>query len=399
VIPLLVQPLSAGLHVPFTSSKSASSEQSPCPSLKVLKKGSLKASSTVDSLLKNPELQPVREVDTPNFHFFIGPIVESDNHYDQVIMYACDKSSGKILPRSLYRSNSSGVWRSTPGYDEEHQIYSKGRNFHYTQETRVVKVIEDALFDIEKKHPKKMISYDPIKLFFPTTKLKDENLYTYDDEVKEVISEPLFQFTNCPPGLCFKKDFKEAYNVNSFSELLKSYDYSSKEVQDFLPDFNYGPIETYRTSHTLLSLPNGNYREKDIEVTVFKGLYQNREIHWHFAKDRSKKKIWIDKIVFADTNISSYGTFQEVINTGALTNKPLEYGFQADGLVYFYEFNPFKYPYEDITPVLSNLYPIQAFKQYSNDGLHQNCHTQQKMHESQIGGLFHMVSDVLIHVK
>ncbi|MFZ9596607.1 MAG: hypothetical protein ACO3A2_11090 [Bdellovibrionia bacterium] len=74
-------------------------------------------------------------------------------------------------------------------------------------------------------------------------------------------------------------------------------------------------------------------------------------------------RVWIDRIRWAKSEVNSYGTDKWIIDSGFLTNKPLEYQKQATALAHETEKNIFaeQRDYVDITPLLHKLLPIQKF--------------------------------------
>ncbi|MBF0361315.1 MAG: hypothetical protein HQK49_09900 [Oligoflexia bacterium] len=79
-----------------------------------------------------------------------------------------------------------------------------------------------------------------------------------------------------------------------------------------------------------------------------------------------KDRVWIDQINFKDCNVNTFGMCKELIDSGVLTNKPLEYEMQSKKLINGKEriktaHGTGNTHYYDITPVLSNLFPIKNF--------------------------------------
>ena len=113
---------------------------------------------------------------------------------------------------------------------------------------------------------------------------------------------------------------------------------------------------------TLLSRKVGNCFDKDIQVRFFKGTLHDRDIHWYMNNDNSGR-IWIEKIVFADAAANSYGTPSQVIDSGLLTNKPLEYKVQTAALKKGREKSDFNETYDDISPLIDQLLPVKRYRE------------------------------------
>ena len=82
-------------------------------------------------------------------------------------------------------------------------------------------------------------------------------------------------------------------------------------------------------------------------------------------------KVCVEAIRFADAKVTSFGTYNEVINSGILTTKPIEYRGLTYGGLYkelgheMDKFNQGKNrdsQYVDQGPLLNELKPIQDFK-------------------------------------
>ena len=111
-------------------------------------------------------------------------------------------------------------------------------------------------------------------------------------------------------------------------------------------------------THTLLG---------EVKVETYTGKLNGKEVNWQIAYDK-EGRVWADAINFKDGKISSYGTQTEVIDSGCLTNKPIEYSSQADKIPkgmkkagFVKTENGTNY-YDDITPLLDQMEFVQAFR-------------------------------------
>ncbi len=82
---------------------------------------------------------------------------------------------------------------------------------------------------------------------------------------------------------------------------------------------------------------------------------------WHMASD-IKGRVWIDRIRIADSKPTAYGTDQEMVFSGILTSKPLDYSSQTTGLPEGM-FEKFDLNYDDISLFLDQLAPIAQYRQ------------------------------------
>lgn len=302
------------------------------------------------SLLFNPELRPTGVLKIDDKEFYVGKIWSTDSGRDQAVMFV-KNGSGVLMPRVLYKSKSDGGWRSCPGLEDGYR-YSKGLGFHYTQETKPHENIIRYLEEADKTgHRSASYSTDVIEEYFDGGKSSgwnsfDKEVALYDD--KGVLRE----FQKYPPGYYTKEKLKNLGGEISLPTKFKELDFSNPGLKEFLPNFSQPPVKTGRTKHTLLGY---------INIEAFTAKLNGRPVEWVMAYDKNGR-VWVDRIAFLDAKINSYGVSSEVINSGALTNKPLEYVSQVTALEKGRDYQEFDSRYADITPLLDNLLPIRQFR-------------------------------------
>jgi len=293
-------------------------------------------------LLNQPELIPKKKIIIEGItYYFLTDILKTGNGtgYSQVIMYSIDQDK-RIIPRSLYKSNSDGGWRSTPYFAAG--IYSKDHGVVYTQETKVHDQLNNILNEMEMNGSSIVVNEDIIKANFDIQTVLENGLNTFTSEVKIYDDAGvLAEFQKYPPG-----HYDDESNVPSVEDIRKlTY------PDGFIPDFTQDPFLVENVNHTLLG---------PTILRKYMGQLNNRPVVWVMATD-SANRIWIDRIYFADSKLTSYGVYDEVINSGILTNKPLEYASQAYYLDQNYK-KSFNGKYVDITPILANLLPIEQYR-------------------------------------
>jgi hypothetical protein len=186
----------------------------------------------------------------------------------------------------------------------------------------------------------------------------------------------------CQPGRCFdcnpKSDYLFSGNCNltdmvsfenrkfeSFAQYIQQVVNSSlahPRLAQFVPNFKEAPISSYSMSHGMLSQKDssGNFL-KDIQVQVYRGTLSGKKVEWHMARDR-EGRAWIDRIRLSDSEVTTFGTDAEIVDSGILTNKALEYAEQSWGLAEGAERKDTALEqYVDITPLLKELSPIQQW--------------------------------------
>ncbi len=374
-------------------------------------------------LLKDKRFMPQGAVEIGGQKFYMSRVIQTKvldrtgkyvDGYPQVLMFVKDEETGKFMSRILYKSNSDGGWRVCPGKRTDGG-YSKGEGAavdHYTQTT---KPHEDIIKYLDENQ-NNIVEYrgDLIREKFDariTKKAFNDKIRRFDDRVDD--RGALDDFREYEAGKAFgvragdvfykgkgkveykiKKVFKgnetknhpnpdyrgqkifviegkkglkevpeskagEYFKDTKFPRMqevqsdFRKLDSVFNDLDGFVPDFSKGPIkEPIELDHTLLG---------KITVETYRGKLNGRSIEWNIAYDKDKR-VWIDSIRPADGKVNSYGLPEEIIDSGLLTNKPLEYHTQAAALREGSQKAFFNERYADITPMLSNLLPIREFK-------------------------------------
>ncbi len=87
---------------------------------------------------------------------------------------------------------------------------------------------------------------------------------------------------------------------------------------------------------------------------------RNRPLVWVMGED-SQGRAWVRHLYFADSPVNSYGVHSEIIDSGILTSKPLEYRSLAGQLEPPYA-RSFNDECVDISPALTLLEPIRQYR-------------------------------------
>ena len=304
-------------------------------------------------LMKYSAFRPVVEVEVEDRKFLLSRVIKGDgSQRDQIFMYYHSEKFDKLYPRILYKSKSDGGWRSCPGSDGFGH-YSKGKGIHYTQETKPHEDLIKAIEVVENKFPVKGNGHDFLEYYFDFTTNPDNmpEWLTYGPETRQFDDGgTLTEFQQFPPGDYDLDHFKDI----DFSAAFNQFNFNKPGLEKFLPNFIETPLRTMQVEHTLL----GPTTEE-----VFPAELQGRPIEWVMAYDK-QGRVWVDRIAPVDAKINSYGVRSDVIDSGALTNKPLDYKFQVTALKDGLEKIEFEEntQYKDITPLLDNLRPIKEFR-------------------------------------
>ncbi len=288
--------------------------------------------------------------------------------------------------RLVYRSNSNGFWRSTSYVVRG--LIEKG--VHYTQDfvlhRELAKILnsedlgpsqEEDLGEyftlnaqVFKEGPNYLEKYTnggmmTINMLFESS---DKIEFSQDTDFALYVNSAGFGNNISGPTIArpyFKPDCSPETRQKFFQSLTK------EKLANFYPNFS-GKKDTYFRSHTMLSKPiaEGSLSlEENIRTDIFHASLNGRIVEWHFSYALGTKEPWIERIRFADSKITSYGSDKEVIDSGALTLKPFEYSSQMECLTQPLDFRdvPNDTTYKDIRPFLQNFAPIIDYIKYKND--------------------------------
>lgn len=274
--------------------------------------------------------------------FYFTPLFEFHNRKFSIAYTTIPhETTQNIVPRVFYQSRSDGTWRACPWAKDT--WYAKGKGIHYTQETKlhfeILKFLESQKNNIQESH------CDIIHTFFQK---EDSEVQQYNSEVQKYDDQG------------FLASFQSHKAGNSFSENFSPQDYldtipwEHENWKTFFPDFNTPPKSTYFLTHSLLG---------DITIETFPASLQKKEIEWAIASD-TNNRVWIDRIQFSGKNLSitSYGTSSQIIDSGFLTTKPLEYTHQCRHMRQGIDYTPFNNTYNDLSPLLDQFPLLKKYK-------------------------------------
>ncbi len=298
-------------------------------------------------LLKEERFMPKEVLEIDGKKFYMGDIFNTEK-YEQSIMFV--ERNGKMMPRVFYKSNSDGGWRSCLGF--VNGTYCKGINIHYTQETRPHEAILEYFNRL--KNDDKPSSED---LIFEKFSFKDrvrmEEIYSFDDEVSKYDDDGVL---NGPqqykPGFGFSQEFRISEGLSTKVDVADFVHSCDNLPEGFIPEFNKGPKNgPIQGENTLLG---------QIKIETYESVLNGRKVDWKMAYDK-EGRVWVDSIKFTDGEVNSYGIFSEVIDSGSLTNKPIEYKTRTDALDSTSAIS-FSSDYSDITPLIDQLRFIKDFR-------------------------------------
>jgi hypothetical protein len=287
--------------------------------------------------------------------------------------------------RLVYRSNSNGFWRST-SYVVRGRI-EKG--VHYTQDFVLHRELAKLLNSEDLGQPQEVdlkeyftysIKYDDERFLQKYIKRREISIeclfessdkieFSQDKDFKLYVNNAGFGNDMTGPEITHPPYFKPDCSPETRQKFFQSL--TKEKLANFYPNFS-GKKDTYFRSHTMLSKPiaEGSLSlEENIRTDIFHASLNGRIVEWHFSYALGTKEPWIERIRFADSKITSYGSDKEVIDSGALTLKPFEYSYQMECLTQPLDFRdvPNDTTYKDIRPFLQNFAPIIDYIKYKND--------------------------------
>lgn len=307
-----------------------------------------------------PEMFPRQEIRIGSKTMYLSGVLKGSRPH--AVLYSTIEKDGKqvTVPRMLYKSNSDGGWRV--GYGISHGRYVKEAHAgqaHYTQETKLHPDILDALELAEPIDDTNLEITGKLLDIFTTDNPGAIEANTAESEIsyyKDPSTDAKFAPARRISAGYLETEIADELKVAGFDSIgayFESLDGMFDAMPGFVPDFTKLPTQTHAREHTMLG---------EILVDDYTGVYGNQAVVWSMARDKDGA-VWIENIRLANNEVSSYGNFTEIFDAGLLTNKPLEYPDQADGLKEMTEKVPHKSGYVDITPVLARLKPIRQYKQ------------------------------------
>lgn len=277
---------------------------------------------------------------------------------------------GKQRRFFVYKSLSEGGWRSSQGMDDFSRFLKGGElarmQNHYTQETQLFPEFQqviDRIDGVASNQTNNLLAMNAVPQLSGDEVMESwrdfariSTLYSLPDRTVSEKVAPLrpgdltLQGVAKALGLQPKsREFVEQKLLNQVDEINHALQKSG-----LVPDFSAKPINVRHDKHELLG---------DVTKETYRVIKNGRPYEWVIAHANNGKRIWIDRIRLADTVPTAFGTDAEIIDSGILTSKPLEYDFQCDAVPSQYKVKTNHRHYTDITSFIGLLSPIKNYKQ------------------------------------
>lgn len=306
-----------------------------------------------------------------NSEFIIGNIRYAVEGYSEKgIVLTSRDASGKERRLLVYRSNSGGSYRVSQGLEPDGDSWRimKGPegspDEQYTQDTQLHPAFTEAIAkmaDIPELRSRTVSS--PHHSAERATELIadfEQAVETYPLGGSNNLDALLHEL---PAGQLDKAHIQELGRfAPDAQELLMVKIRRLNEAlvkADVVPDFTGEPIRRSLSNHPIL----GAVAQEVYQKTGPDG----RVYEWHMARDGAGRA-WIERLRFADAEPSVYGTDKQMVYSGLLTSKPLEYAKQCDGLPSNMVRDADVDKYKDITPFLDLLGPIKQYQRNAPRG-------------------------------
>ncbi|MEO8104789.1 MAG: FHA domain-containing protein [Candidatus Saccharibacteria bacterium] len=304
-------------------------------------------------------------VTTPTPEFSIGKInyqvesvIPTTGRGDMHVIVSRDKK-GTTRRFMVYRSMSEGSLRSSQGYE----TLGKGENvrkrqmkgaelsdaMQYTQDTQLNPDFAAKLQESVKGAAGLPLGRDEDQIHDTEAAMK---LFKDFESNCKVFSLPdvtlaklLFRL---PAGNLSRGALKE--HLGGDSDQLANYVNDMNvalEQSGLVPDFSVEPTQSQVETHPILG-------------SVIREIYIKSGIEWHMKRDQAGR-VWIDRIRSVKNEATPYGTDKELLYSGILTSKPLEYKSQSNGLPAHLRQDRAG-DYNDITPFLAKFAPIEWYR-------------------------------------
>lgn len=324
-------------------------------------------------ILLDPRFRPVVRVQAGRRTFYLSRVLRAteggeERRYVLALTPVTENGLTQLKHRFFYQSGSdAGAWRGSPATLGNGHILKGPR--HYTQDTQVVPELLQAITAMDGSRPyhlriprEELNPY--ITLGDQNAPLRGSNIVNFNAELEFPSVQGLSNVQQMQPGRAFARaeianwasalgNAPAAISPRDLIERLCNISYP----RGFVPDFTARPRRIFQISESLLGPVT--FREYTGGYLLQGEGQRSRPIVWVMGED-GHGRAWVRWIRYADVEVNSFGLYQEVIDSGIVTSKPLEYHEQARALPP--EYRPrFNETYADITPALSLLQPIHEY--------------------------------------
>lgn len=316
------------------------------------------------------------EFELGEYHAAFLGVIDLGRHGDGYAFETNDEEGDATRRFFVYKSGSQGSYRVSQGIEqssdgENSSIRfmkgSEGAGYQHTQDTQLAPELEIVLAHILSQDTSTMQRIDAQDFMIGEDEVDD--LIDDFDEVCE--SKPLGggELTNILTALRTNDLTIEALgarldlpeDVSDFEVqqlLLEAVDQANALLREqaLIPDFQ-NPSNTSEAEHPVL----GHFTRESFAHQTADGV----SAEWVMAHDDGGR-VWIERIRNMKSAVSPYGTDAEMVDSGFLTSKPLEYERNATAIA-----EGLKEPVEgsrylDISSFIDRFEPVIAYRNARN---------------------------------
>ncbi len=280
------------------------------------------------------------------------------------LVFESTDETGKRVNYFVYTSNSEGGLRVSQGIEKEGSRFMKGpelsRFAQYTQDTQLHPDFEEFYTEVKEATAAGVQMIDPEDLLFDEA-TTDAMLKDFESEVQVYgtgYAELDGMLRKVKAGMLSSGDLQAAFQTNEagIPAALDTYvtSLNSKlEESGIMPNFESRPKSSTVREHPIL----GSFTTDVYESQMPNGVV----LEWHMAED-TQGRVWVDRIRLEDSTPTAHGTDAQMLYSGILTSKPIDYDNQTNGLSPE-EAQKISGSYTDISGFLAELAPIKQYKQ------------------------------------
>ncbi len=259
----------------------------------------------------------------------------------ETYVFSTKDKNGTEREMFIYQSQSEGSWRVSQGLDtEDRDRFAKGpelsKFFQYTQDTQLHPEFEEmveSLREVAFTAPGSLPTNSGESLKMGTDEI-DEKGKDFEDNIRVFqlgnaeLHDELYRVKNGTLSDVFTKPqlgLSQDASPDQIHAALDSYVENLNrllEQSGVMPDFSAEPSSVVESDHPLLGA---------VKKESFVQIVNGRPVEWVIGASKFGD-VWIERVRLADSNSSVYGTDEEMLYSGILTMKPLEYKEQATAI-------------------------------------------------------------------
>lgn len=327
-------------------------------------------------ILSSPLLRPIHHLRVGGHDFYLSRVIEAvrtrsngetDRRRYVLALVPVEVEGQRVLKRRMFYVSASdaGAWRASP-YMAGDAHLAKGVGRHYTQETQPVWEIAEALMRLEQSGPRPHeMPLTQLLRYISTSSeaLGPAGVRTMTLGFQEEVDFPrplgISNLRAMRPGSAFALPpgwgWGSTHDIqNTLRQMI-----SLSWPDGFIPDFHGSPTRAMAQPNSLLGPLV--FREFRGATAVDSNTGRTRPLVWILGEDGAGRA-WVRHIHYGDSEVNSYGVYTDVLESGILTSKPLEY-FEQAALLPEPLRRPFNGEYVDISPALTLLEPIRRYRE------------------------------------